>query len=333
MQANIIPIYSCSTRKLSMINNVSGALEALYDEFNSPIDYVDDSKSIRWMLTTPQRAALTGKHVLQRNRNRRNRQENTDERHKGWPGRDQRWESLSFCDSRGRVGHTDASFVQLSHAWGMGSVVCCGKTSPWKQRKDVRPRESKQRKLLMEPLHSESVAGHEGALVWWWRATGTVFPLGEGGGGCWGRPLREPAGLLRCHLHIVWQTPPVWPLFTPPPIPFLPRSWTVEWRPQPGRDHRQGRRLWVLRSRLLAPSLHTYVAPFCLLPLFSFPGFGVPLLILCLQDFYQGLTQTYATCQPASHGHAAWSQTRSRLRLEKHCRTWPATRRAPSYPV
>lgn len=29
-----------------MINNVSGALEAPDDEFNSPIDYVDDSESV-----------------------------------------------------------------------------------------------------------------------------------------------------------------------------------------------------------------------------------------------------------------------------------------------
>lgn len=46
MQTNIIPIYSCSTWKLSMINNVSGALEAPDDEFNSPIDYVDDGESV-----------------------------------------------------------------------------------------------------------------------------------------------------------------------------------------------------------------------------------------------------------------------------------------------
>lgn len=29
-----------------MINNVSGALEALNNEFCSPIDYVDDSESV-----------------------------------------------------------------------------------------------------------------------------------------------------------------------------------------------------------------------------------------------------------------------------------------------
>lgn len=45
--------------------------------------------------------------------------------------------------------------------------------------------------------------------------------------------------------------------------------------------------------------------------LFFFSGFGVLLLILCLQDFYQGLAQTYATCHPAFHGHTAWSQTQS----------------------
>lgn len=135
MQTNIITIYSCSTVKLSMINNVSRALEAPDDEFNSPIDYVDDSESVDWMLTTPRRAALTGKRVLQENRKRPNRQENMGARHKGWTGGDQGGEGLSFCDSRGRVGHTDASFVQLTHAWGMGSVVCCGKISPWKQRR------------------------------------------------------------------------------------------------------------------------------------------------------------------------------------------------------
>lgn len=43
---------------------------------------------------------------------------------KGWTGRDQARESWRFCDSRGRVGHTDASFVQLTHAWGMGAVGC-----------------------------------------------------------------------------------------------------------------------------------------------------------------------------------------------------------------
>lgn len=197
-----------------------------------------------------------------------------------------------------------------------------------KTEKDVRPREPKQRELLTGPLHSESTGGHEGALVWWRKATGTRLPLGWGElgvgrvlgwGECWGCPLWGPAGLLRCHLHTLWQTPLVW-LFTPPPISFLPPSWTVEWRPQPGRDHRQGRRLRVRQSRLLAPSLHTYVASFCLLPLFLFfSGSRVPLLILCLQDFYQGLTQTYATCQPTSHGHAAWSQTQSRLNLKKDC--------------
>lgn len=35
------------------------------------------------------------------------------------------------------------------------------------------------------------------------------------------------------------------------------------------------------------------------------------MLILWLQDFYQGLAQTYATCHPAVRGHTAWSQEES----------------------
>lgn len=39
------------------------------------------------------------------------------------------------------------------------------KDFPMKTEKDVRPHKPKQRELLVEPLHSESTAGHEGALV------------------------------------------------------------------------------------------------------------------------------------------------------------------------
>lgn len=138
------------------------------------------------------------------------------------------------------------------------------------------------------------------------------FSLQGRTGGDTSCPLWGPVGPLRCHLHTMWQTPLVWPFFTPPipfPSTFLDK---YEWRPRSRHDHRQGRRRHGLcQSQLLAPSLHTYIPPhFSSSPSFFllFSGFRLSLLILWLQDFYQGLAQTYATCHPAVHGHTAWRQ-------------------------
>lgn len=137
------------------------------------------------------------------------------------------------------------------------------------------------------------------------------FSLQGRTGGDTGCPLRGPVGLLRCHLHTMWQTPLVWPFFTLPHP--LPSTFLDIWVKTPARALPQARTetVWtppVTASRSITSHLNPLRSPPSSSFLFFFSGSRLSLLILWLRDFYQGLAQTYATCHPAVRGHTAWSQ-------------------------
>lgn len=191
----------------------------------------------------------------------------------------------------------------------LGNGNCCvlWKDFPMKTEKDVRPREARQRELLMEPVQSESTAGHEGALVWCREAMGTLLPSGEH----WGRSWLPTVGAGRSSEvsppHNVTNPSGMTSLHTPThPLPStILDNWvkTPAWAPPQARTETPTPP--VTASRPITSHLC------CSASSLFFSGFGLPLLILCLQDSYQGLAQTYATCHPAFHGHAAWSQAQS----------------------
>lgn len=124
-----------------------------------------------------------------------------------------------------------------------------------------------------------------------------------------GCPVRGPVGLLRCHLHTMWQTPLVGSFFTLPHP--LSSTFLDKWvkTPSPGATTGKDGDCVDSASPGFSPHHFTLASPACALlcPL-PFSGFRPSLLTLWLQDFYQGLAQTYATCHPAVHGRTAWSQ-------------------------
>lgn len=117
---------------------------------------------------------------------------------------------------------------------GNESVVWCGKTSPQKTEWESTSGYRKETKTVFKhvspvesPVESNSSSeveiycqtqGDSGVTV---RSNRDPSPLREGLGETLCCPLWGPVGLLRCHLHTMWQTPLVWPLFTlPHPLLF-----------------------------------------------------------------------------------------------------------------
>ena len=154
------------------------------------------------------------------------------------------------------------------------------------------------------------------------------FSLKGRTGGDTGCPLWRPVGLLRCHLHTMWQTPLVWPFFTlPHPLPSM---FLDKWVKTPARALPQARTdtAWtppVTASRSITSHLNPPCSPSSPSFLFFFSCFRLSLLILWLQDFYQGLAQTYATCHPPSTATLPEARCSLRLEVENHCDTSPTT--------
>lgn len=88
------------------------------------------------------------------------------------------------------------------------------------------------------------------------------FSLKGRTGGVTGCPLWGPVGLLRCHLHTMWQTPLVWSFFTLPHP--LPSTFLDKWVKTPARALPQARTetAWTLPVTASRP-ITSHLYPLC----------------------------------------------------------------------
>lgn len=233
---------------------------------------------------------------------------------KDWAGRIRWKESFSFFNSRGRVSDTDASFVQLTHDWGMGTVWC-GKISPQKERRKSTSGRMNRTKRALKHASSVSVASsgikiccstcRESDVTV--RSYGDPSPLRGGLGSHWLSTVGASRSFEVSPPHNVTNPSGVIILHAPPSPSFHVLRQMSE---DPGLGTTTGKDGDCVDSAShgFSPHHFTLIPPvFSSVPFLSlfFSGFRLSLLILWLQDFYQGLAQTYATCHAAFQGHTA----------------------------
>ncbi len=143
-------------------------------------------------------------------------------------------------------------------------------------------------------------------------------------GGDSGCPLWGPVGLLRCHLHTMWQTPLVRPFFTLPHP--LPSTFVDKWVKTLAWAAPQARTETVWTPPVTAScSITSHFYPLCSPPSLSFLSFSQAAGSLCSFCVYGTFTRVSPRhtphVTPLSVATMPEARRSLRLELENHCDT------------
>lgn len=197
----------------------------------------------------------------------------------------------------GRPRRTDASFVLLTHDRGM-EAPCAAERFRRRNTATVhfRPKQLNKERLQNTPVLSGVTATSSGDPSSLWGRTGVAGALAVRRRGQMevspSHNVTNPSG--RTLLHTLYLLPSFHVLGQMSEDPDLGATTGKDGERVVSTGHSFSLHHFTLEPpvRLRRHSLS--------LSVFSFSGSRLPLLVLCPQDSYQGLAQTYATCHPVT---------------------------------